>query len=84
MIVALHNFSVMVKKAGREYSKGYKKYMAFHLIFISLNIFVGILVAVAAYPFQDTDTLAQIYLISVLTWSVIRKSSEFSILLLLD
>ena len=51
MIVALHNFSVMVKKAGREYSKGYKFYMAFHVIFITLNILCGILVAVAAYPF---------------------------------
>ena len=84
MLIALNNFSKIVKKSGNEHSSSYKKYMIFHLVFVMLNIICGILVAISAYPYRNWRDQGKTYTISIISWSLIRKSSEFSILLLLD
>ena len=90
MARALFNFRSKLSRfseIGLEKSIHYSTYMTLHFIFIALNVLIGVTVAVLIWPdglCDHSDGLAKVYGFTLLVWSVVRKSSEFSILIIVN
>ena len=58
--------------------------MIMHFVFVISAQITAITCAIAVDPWETSWRSDKLYLICILIWTVIRKSSEFSILLIVD